>query len=354
MVYADGKMTSALYINSRRCTCTVLNVSTKMTRVAVFGSTGQIGSSVVRALVNSSHQVVQIVRPQSEAKAKNASERVTTITLDPLNASIDELASALQKVEVVVCALNGKALEAQSKIQDAADKAGVKRFYPSEYGMHHVYTDEKGYGVLHPVRKPPSGQTDSQTWNMKTEANFKALHHPAITAGRMNYTLIGCGDLYNQDREKTWCPWTQRDLPSYALHILGDADAPIDFTHIDDLASFLTATIGNPNVSKNRTLNFVSDRITYNELVSLWKKKSGKEVKKVVYPIEAMHRAWRNPDDIPEEVRGKSAFPDDFWMLVKGMQGLGRFWRPLGEVHNDSFPVEVTTFEKYFDSLFGS
>ncbi|KAL4803337.1 hypothetical protein BDV18DRAFT_162902 [Aspergillus unguis] len=319
-----------------------------MAKVALFGSTGQIGRSIVRGLLNENHNVVQVVRPASKSKAEDIAvpldqkKRLTTVTLDVAEASVDELASALDGVYAVVSALNGKGLDAQVKIQDAADKAGVKRFYPSEYGLHHTYTDEKGYGQVHPA------------WNQKAEANRKALHHPAIAAGRMTYTLIGCGDFYDQDREPIWCPWTQRDAPSYDVHILGSADYPIDFTNIGDLGAFLAATISNPKASENKTLNFVSDRISYNDLVALWEKKSGKKVNKVFYPIETMDRAWKNPEDIPPAVKSKSPFPDDFWMIVKGMQGLGRFWRPPGEVHNDVFPeVKVTTFEQYFDNLFG-
>ncbi|KAL4878071.1 hypothetical protein BJY04DRAFT_209470 [Aspergillus karnatakaensis] len=317
-----------------------------MTTIALFGSTGQIGQSILRALLNTtSHEIIQIIQPGSESKVQDATaeqkNRLTTVAHDILDTTTDQLASTLKDVEIVISALNGKALTAQGTIQDAADKAGVSRFYPSEYGMHHIYTDEKGYGLLHP------------TWNMKEEANRAALHHPAIAAGRMTYTLIGCGDFYNQDREATWCPWTQRDVPKYTFHVLGDANAKADFTHIDDLAAFLVATVENPGVSENKALNIVSDRISYNELAPLLERYSGKKVEKVVYPIDAMHRAWKDPKDIPEEVRGKSAFPDDFWMLVKGMQGSGRFWRPPGEVHNDLFPeLQVTTFEKYFQERF--
>ncbi|RDW64305.1 uncharacterized protein DSM5745_09716 [Aspergillus mulundensis] len=321
-----------------------------MTKIALFGSSGQIGQAMLRALLSTTfHEIISIDQPASEDKAKDIAvgsedkRRLKTVGMDILEASTDEIASTLGGVEVVVSALNGKALTTQGKIQDAADKAGVRRFFPSEYGMHHIYTDEKGRGILHP------------TWNMKEEAISIALHHPAIAAGRMTYTLIGCGDFYNQDREKVWCPWTQRDAPSYTLHILGDADAKVDFTHINDLAAFLVATIDNPSVSENKSLNIVSDHLSYNELAALLEKYSKKEVRKVVYPIEAMHRAWKDPQDIPEEVKGKSAFPDDFWMLVKGMQGSGRFWRPPGQVHNDLFPdLKVMTFERYFQSRFTS
>ncbi|KAL4955762.1 hypothetical protein BDW69DRAFT_192958 [Aspergillus filifer] len=319
-----------------------------MTKIALFGSTGQIGRSILLAILNkSSHSVIQIVRPESKSKAEDVEitteqkERLTTVALDPLNATVNDLTSTLQGVEIVISALNGPALEAQSNIQDAADKAGVRRFYPSEYGMHHIYTDENGYGHLHP------------TWNTKDTSNRAALHHPAIASGRMTYTLLGCGDFYNQDRERTWCPWTQVAVPHYKLHIVGDSSAKIDFTHIDDLASFVVQTIENPRVSENRCLNVVSDRISYDEIAALLERYSRKKVEKIFYPVRAMERAWRDPGDIPQEVKGKSAFPDDFWMLVKGMQGLGRFWRPPGEVHNDLFPeLEVTTFEKYFKKRF--
>ncbi|RAH85474.1 hypothetical protein BO86DRAFT_416339 [Aspergillus japonicus CBS 114.51] len=128
----------------------------------------------------------------------------------------------------------------------------------------------------------------------------------------------------------------------YPLHILGDADAQVDFTHIDDLATFLVATVQHPAISANRTLNFVSDRISYNEIAALLERFSGRTVEKTVWPLEVMHR-----------VKGKSVFPDEFWILVRGMQGAGRFVRPPGEVHNALFPgVEVRTFERYSGEMF--
>ncbi|KAL6234317.1 hypothetical protein BDW75DRAFT_241220 [Aspergillus navahoensis] len=169
----------------------------------------------------------------------------------------------------------------------------------------------------------------------KEEANRDALHHPAVVTGRRTYT----------HRLRRFLQPGQR----------GDADAKVDFTHIDDLAGFLVATIDSPDVAENKSLNIVSDRISYNELAAPSKKYSKKKVEKVVYPIDTMRRAWKDPEDIPQEVKGKSAFPDDFWMLVKSMQGLGWFWRRSGEVHNDLFPeLTVTTSERYFQSQFAS
>ncbi|KAE8149603.1 hypothetical protein BDV25DRAFT_130240 [Aspergillus avenaceus] len=304
-----------------------------MARIALLGATGQIGRSILLALLTTtSHEVVQLVQPASEkAKAVNTTaeqrKRLHTMPVDLLTASVDELAFILTGVSVVISALNGRVLQAQSKIQNAAAQAGVRRFYPSEYGKHHIYFGEDGYGYLHPI------------WSMKAQANEQVMHHPAIVSGEMTFTLIGCGEFYNQDRE---------------IHILGRSDAKIDFTHIDDLAAFLVQTIEHPEVSENRELNFVSDQISYDEIATLLERYTGKEVEKDVMPVEVLHRAWKDSTAIPDEVAGGSAFPADFWILVKGMQGLGRFWRPPEQVHNHLFPdVKVTTFERYFQRRFG-
>lgn len=134
-------------------------------RVAILGPTGQIGHAILLALLTgTSHEVVQLVSPQSEEKARSValaseqSERITTVPVDLLGSSTDHIATILDGVDVVVSALNGKALDAQGKVQDAAAEAGVRRFYPSEYGMHHVYRpdlEDDNYGYLHPVRVTP-------------------------------------------------------------------------------------------------------------------------------------------------------------------------------------------------------
>ncbi|KAL1877271.1 hypothetical protein Plec18167_004960 [Paecilomyces lecythidis] len=261
---------------------------------------------------------------------------------DAANIKKDELTAALKGVEVVVSALNGQALESQVDIQDAAADAGVKRFYPSEYGFHRIYQkpgDEAGY--LHPM------------WNLKEKSNDAVLHHPAITSGQMSYTLIGCGDFYNQDREPIWCPWTQTNVDSYTFHIIGDPNAKAEFTHLDDFATYLIATLLEPEKSENTILNFPSDFISHEDIARLLEKYTGKPVKREVISLEEMHRVVADPKQAPKELQSGSPFPVDFWFLVKGMQGQGRFFRPRGQTHNHLFPhVPKTTFERYFRKKF--
>jgi len=189
---------------------------------------------------------------------------------------------------------------------------------------------------------------------MKSRLNEHAILHPAIESGAMSYTVIGCGDYYNQDREKVWCPWTQTDVEEYNIHIIGSADAKADFTHLDDFAAYLVASLCEPEKSHNAHLNFPSDTISHAEIASLLGRYSGKPVHKEVYGLEDMHKIIADPKQAPKELSEGSAFPVDFWFLVKGCQGQDRFrWAP-GQRHNHLFPeVEVTTFEKYFQKKFG-
>lgn len=129
----------------------------KMPTIALFGASGQIGVAILNALLSDpSLNTIQILAPGTSSKVPEHEHRnLRTKTIDLTSAKREDLAKDLTGVDVVVSALNGKGLEAQSVIQDAAADVGVRRFYPSEYGSHHVYQrpgDTGGY--IHPVSLP--------------------------------------------------------------------------------------------------------------------------------------------------------------------------------------------------------
>jgi hypothetical protein len=241
---------------------------------------------------------------------------------------------------VVVSALNGPGIASQFTIQDAAADAGVRRFIPSEFGMHHLY------------RKPddPAGYMHS-AWDAKNRFNERAVLHPAVESGKMEYTMIGCGDFYNQDREKVWCPWMQTDPPNgeFVITHVGDKNARADFTNLYDFAAYLVATLDKPETSANKSLNFPSDTISHAQIAQLLEKYSGKKVRLNEWDSEEeLHKIIADQNTAPKEIAEGSAFPVEFWMMVKGTQGQDRFRRPKSECHNDLYPkVERTTFEKF-------
>lgn len=126
-----------------------------MPKIAVFGASGQLGTAIVNALLSDQTlDTIQIISPGAKSKVRSDTDipNLSTKIVDLTTTSRKELTEVLAGVDVIVSALNGKALEAQGLIQDAAWDAGVKRFYPSEYGMHHVYQKPGDtYGYIHPV-----------------------------------------------------------------------------------------------------------------------------------------------------------------------------------------------------------
>lgn len=181
------------------------------------------------------------------------------------------------------------------------------------------------------------------------------MKHPAITSGKMTYTLIGCGEFYDQIREKIWCPWVQKNADSYTLHIIGDPDARADYTNLNDFARYLVATLCEPKKSANTVLNFTSERISENEIAALLGKYSGKQVKQDILSIEDAKSVIADPSQAPSELQDGSVLPVELWYLAKAIQGEGKFQYPDGQTHNHIFPdVQRTTFEMYFAKQFAA
>jgi len=164
--------------------------------------------------------------------------------------------------------------------------------------------------------------------------------HPAVEAGKLEYTFIGCGDFYNQDREPVWWPWMATDLPGgeYMIRYVGDKDARVDCTNLDDLddlAEYLVATlerardVGQQDAEPSRPTRSRTPR---------------------------SRGCWRGPPGprSGSSTSARSAFPVGFWMMVKGRQGQDRFRRPRTECHNEVVPnVHKTTSERFLEQRFG-
>lgn len=124
--------------------------------IALFGANGQVGRHVLTALMDQEEEfkVVAFVSPNSNFKANNFGKaNIIECRLDLNSANCEDIARIMihEHVGVAISTLGREVITKQGVIQDAAAKAGVRRFYPSEYGMHQIpwFADEGPY--LHPV-----------------------------------------------------------------------------------------------------------------------------------------------------------------------------------------------------------
>ena len=125
-------------------------------KIALFGANGRVGNALLHSLVACKEQrfdITAFISPASTLRLSSKSEHVQPVNMNLLTASPEEIATKLRGIDVVVSALGGKTLHRQRHIQDGAALAGVKRFYPSEFGMCQIPMFPGHEPFIHPVGK---------------------------------------------------------------------------------------------------------------------------------------------------------------------------------------------------------
>ncbi|KAF9887312.1 hypothetical protein FE257_010307 [Aspergillus nanangensis] len=321
--------------------------------VALFGANGQVGKALFKALINcknSEFHVIAFVSPNSSFSLDNygdGSRNATVKRVDLNEITTHDLAVILAdaKVDVAISALGSNIIQRQGMVQDAAAEAGVKRFYPSEFGMHQV------------VWLPGEGPYVHPLWDLRMRYFELSIRHPAVQSGKMSYTCIGCGEFYDADQEPLFCPWFEKDesvtANGYTIQCVGDPAAKMDYSSLRDVANFLVATLRHPELSENKVLGFRNDYISFSEVADLLQKHSGKPVKIQTTPFNNVRGILDDPSLAPKEWWGDSTFSLDFFMILRLVQGQGVCWRPPGFLHNDLFPeVKTGNVDEYFKGLF--
>eukprot|EP01029_Cantina_marsupialis_P029732 TRINITY_DN782092_c0_g1_i1.p1 TRINITY_DN782092_c0_g1~~TRINITY_DN782092_c0_g1_i1.p1 ORF type:complete len:308 (-),score=76.87 TRINITY_DN782092_c0_g1_i1:160-1083(-) len=129
-----------------------------MSKIAVIGASGQIGTAVTEGLLFLKHKVVVLTRSLSGKNAekfKEFEEKGATLVEVKDMLDIDEMAGFLEGIETLISATPGSksiVTEFEPIWLEAALKAGVKRFVPTEFGVH-TKNIELGAGIVFDNKK---------------------------------------------------------------------------------------------------------------------------------------------------------------------------------------------------------
>ncbi|KAM0697892.1 hypothetical protein Q7P36_002746 [Cladosporium allicinum] len=110
------------------------NNDNKIKSIAVVGASGNIGTSILNALLSSNNFSLVKILTRAESTASFSNQSKTPILVQKgsyTNPSF--LASAFQGIDAVVFALNFMAMGVQGQMIEAAARAGVKWILPTEY-----------------------------------------------------------------------------------------------------------------------------------------------------------------------------------------------------------------------------
>jgi nucleoside-diphosphate-sugar epimerase len=212
--------------------------------IVLAGATGNLGGRIAKALLDRGAEVRAVVR-RTTAPDKLAPLQalgVTVAAADWRNAA--ELTAACAGASCVVSALNGlreAIVDAQTLLLDAAVRAGVPRFIPSDYSLDFT--------------KLPPGTNR----NLDLRREFHGpLEKAAIAATSV---LNGAfAELLTAQMPMVLFKWKR-------VLYWGNADQKLDFTTIDNTAAFTAAAALDP--AAPRFLRIAGDQLSARDMVGV-------------------------------------------------------------------------------------
>ncbi|KAJ0009799.1 hypothetical protein Pint_34702 [Pistacia integerrima] len=243
-------------------------------KILIIGGTGYIGKFIVEASAKAGHPTFVLVR-ESTLSSPSKSEIVENFKSLSVNLLIgdlqdhESLVKAIEQVEVVISTLSRAQLVDQVKIIAAIKEAGnVKRFFPSEFG--------NDVDRVHPVEPA------------KTAFATKAKIRRLVEAEGIPYTYVSCNGFANSYLSNFSQPGA-KGPPRDKVFILGDGNPKVIYNKEDDVATYTIRA-----VDDLRTLNKIlyirppANIYSFNDLVSLWEKKIGKNLERIYISEEQL------------------------------------------------------------------
>ena len=211
--------------------------------VLVLGSTGMLGTKIVKALLDKGEAEVRaMIRPGSYDKHQediDAMKDRGAIIVEGDLMKPDSLLPVCKGVDVVVSAVgnNKTTVPGQKNAIDAAKQQGVKRFIPSDFSVDYRKLD---YG-------------DNDNLDMRKQV----LEH--LTASGLEYTLILNG-AFMDIIPTPFMP--QFDLENGIFKYWGDGETPVDMTTIEDTAKYVAEAVSDTELV-NTALEVAGRSVNY-------------------------------------------------------------------------------------------
>lgn len=254
--------------------------------ILIFGATGNIGQYITNAILAaqpSFNKVTIFTSPAtlaSKAVLLNSwkAKGLSIIAGDARNPS--DIASAYTGVDTVVSCFGREALMLQIELLRIAEEAGIKWFFPSEYG-----TDIE-YNASSATEKPHQMKLAVRKFVRENVKNMKVTY---LVTGP--YIDMYFGMIPTAHSAGGWDPKTKEAV------LLGDGEGRVGFCTMADVGKLLVASLHHPEASLNRALKVQSFVVTPKEITAEFERQTGGEPWKVSYtPLDELKqleaKAW--------------------------------------------------------------
>ncbi|KAH8116629.1 NAD-binding protein [Phellopilus nigrolimitatus] len=194
--------------------------------VLILGATGNTGSSIVDALLDSpgTFKVIAAIRPSSASKPaveELKSRGVEIRLLDLEHASPEQLVETLRGVDTIISTIVFTQLQLQRPLVDASKKAGVKRFIPCDWGTASIRGVRKMYdeklGIHDYIKEVGLGYTfvDVGWWMQLMPPMLDPSTAQYPIQYEMSVSICGTGDVKTAVTDR-------RDIGKFVARIIAD------------------------------------------------------------------------------------------------------------------------------------
>lgn len=224
------------------------------TQIALAGATGNLGVSILKALLEASYSVTVLSRKGGNSSALNPHPN---LTIKEVNFDcVESLTSALSGAEVVISCLATLAIGSQNPLIDASVAVGVRRFIPAEFGMDSA----NPLCAQLPVRVP---KVDTRKYLLE-----QSKLNPGIT-----YTAVANGLFLDWGLKMNLI----LNLTEHSATLYNGGDVPFSTTNISDVAKAVLGIIRYQPQTANRSVYIQSALVTQLQLIQYAKEIDGKD-----------------------------------------------------------------------------
>ncbi|KAJ5919380.1 oxidoreductase CipA [Penicillium verhagenii] len=222
-----------------------------ITKVAIAGGTGNLGPAILNALLEANFEITLL----SRSSTHQVDSRVKIQEVD--YNSLDSLVAALKDQDAVVNVLNVGAVpvEIHLRLIEAAQKAGVQRFLPSEFGSD----------TAHPLtsKLPVFGDKITIINRLKEITTQESV---------FTYTAVINGPFFDWGLKHSFI----LNLTGPSTPVYDGGDTVFSTTTLAGVGRAVAGVLEHPTETKNRYVYVSQADVTQNKLLAL----SGKTIER--------------------------------------------------------------------------
>lgn len=247
--------------------------------ILVVGSTGFVGSDVVRRLAASGKQVRALVRPTSDPakRAKLEASGAALVEGDLKDAA--SLRRACEGVDTVISTASATVSRGGGDNIENVDRQGQLNLVDAA----------RGAGVRHVIYLSVSGNLDGES----PLRDAKRAVEAQLRDSGLTYTIVRPSFFM-----EVWLsPMLGFDPAGGRVRIYGTGDQPMSMISVPDVAAYVAGCVDNPAV-ENETIELGGpEPTTYNTVARLFEQALGRTIEREHVTAEALDAQFRAASD---------------------------------------------------------